>query len=77
MDPLTWFVVALAMTAISVAISYALRPKSVTPEPAELAEFQFPQAEEGTPQAVVFGDVWQDGYQHLWHGNLQTNAIKK
>ncbi len=45
--------------------------------PASLEDFDFPQVEEGTPQAVFFGDCWTQGWMILWYGNLRTTKIKK
>lgn len=45
-------------------------------KPASADEFDFPQSEEGTPQAVLFGDAWTTGYQTVWHGNMRTKKIK-
>lgn len=58
-------------------ISYALAPKQQVPPPASLEEFDFPQIEEGTPQAVIFGDVWVEDWMVLAYGNLRTTTIQR
>lgn len=70
---LVWAVGALVA---SYAITMLLMPKPDVPKPAALEDFDFPQVDEGTPQAVVFGDVVCDGWQVLWYANLRSTAIK-
>ena len=68
------FIFAIA----ALVVSYLLtpKPKVETPKPATLDEFDFPQIEEGTPQCVVFGDVWIPDWTVLWFGNMRTSAIR-
>ena len=68
------FIFAIA----ALVVSYLLtpKPKVETPKPATLDEFDFPQIEEGTPQCVIFGDVWIPDWCVLWFGNMRTSAIK-
>jgi hypothetical protein len=72
-----WFV-ALAFMVVSVALTVLIQPHSQNqvPDPAGLKDFDFPQDAEGTPQTVVFGDVWLDGWFVAWFGNLRTEPIK-
>lgn len=67
--------VQLAIFVVSLIISYATRPKPETPRPAAFEDFQFPQAEEGTPQAVFFGDVWTEDWMVVGVGNYRTTPI--
>ena len=60
---------------ISSLLSYALSPRPATPQPATLEDFQFPQVNEGTPQVVVFGDCWLEGWTVLSYGDLRSDAI--
>lgn len=54
----------------------ALAMKKPAPPPqTTLDDFEIPQIEEGTPQAVIFGDVWLEGWQVLWYGNYRTTKI--
>lgn len=62
---------------ISAAVSYATRPKPTRPTAAAFEDFDFPQAKEGTPQIVVFGDVWIDGWTVLGLGNYRVEEIRK
>ena len=68
------FIFAIA----ALVASYLLtpKPKVETPKPATLDEFDFPQIEEGTPQCVIFGDVWIPDWTVLWFGNMRTSAIR-
>lgn len=59
----------------SYAISALLTPKQKIDKP-KLSDFEFPQVDEGTPQAVVFGTAWTAGWQVLWYGNLHTTKVK-
>ena len=70
------FLIALALMAVSYIISAALIKPPEPQKPAALEDFKFPQADEGTPEAVIFGDVWLDGWMVLWYGNLRNSAIK-
>lgn len=67
---------AIGMLIASYLIQAVLAPKPIKPAPAALDEFDFPQMEEGTPQAVVFGDVWTPDWCVLWYGNYRTSAVK-
>ena len=72
------FIFAIALLVVSYAIT-ALTSKSTKPKdarPSTLAEFQLPQFEVGTPQAVVFGEVWTHDWMVLYYGNLKTEAIR-
>lgn len=67
----------LIVLAISTVISIALMPKqkSNRPQSATIDDFDLPQATEGTPQMVVFGEVWSGGWMVLEYGNLRTRDI--
>ena len=69
--------VQLFILVVSSIIQNASRPKPKTPKPAALSEFEFPQIEEGTPQEVIFGDCWSNGWFVLGVGNFRTSPIKK
>lgn len=74
MDPYTW--VYIVVLLVSAYISYENRPKTTTPKPAAFEEFEFPQFEEGTPQAVTFGDCWTKDWFVLAVGNYRTSRIR-
>ncbi len=61
---------------LSVAIqAITVKPQQV--KPASLADFDFPQTNEGIPETVFFGDCWSQGWMVLWFGNMRTTKIKK
>lgn len=66
-----WALVLMVVSTLIQAI--LLKPQQV--KPAALADFDFPQADEGTPQAVFFGDCWTEGWMVLWYGNYRTTKI--
>lgn len=70
------FLYYLAAMVVSYALAQALQPKPKNRPPATMDDFEFPQAEEGTPQPVFFGDVWTSGWTVLSYGNLRTKAIE-
>jgi len=72
MDPIT----ALIMLVASFAISYALMPTTPDQKPENFEDIQFPQTEEGTAQAVIFGDCWSGDWTILALGNYRTTAIE-
>lgn len=74
MDPLTW--AAIAMLVASIAISVATANKAQAPKVATMDDMNIPQVDEGTPQAVFFGDCWTADWMVLWTGNLRTTKIK-
>ena len=70
------FIFAIALMVASYAIQSLITPKPQKPAPAALDDFDFPQVEEGTPQAVIFGDVWIEDWTVLWFGNMRTSPIR-
>jgi hypothetical protein len=68
---------ALAMLVVSAIITVAAMPKTPEPKPTAFEDLDFPQADEGTPQAVIFGDVWVDDWTVLGIGSYRTSAIKQ
>lgn len=68
--PLYLFVLVAA-----ILIGIALAPKPTVPQPATLEDFDFPKADEGGPQIVIFGDVWINGWTVLEYGNLRADPI--
>lgn len=74
MDPLTW--AAIGMLVASLAISISTANKAEKPKVATLDDMGIPQVDEGTAQAVFFGDCWTGDWMVLWTGNLRTSKIK-
>ena len=70
--PPIWLIVLI----VNIIISVALAPKPTVPTAATLKDFNFPQATEGTPQMVIFGDVWVTGWTVLAYGDLTTEGIE-
>lgn len=68
---------ALFLLAASLIISVAMTPKLKPPPPAAFEDFDFPQSDEGTPQAVYFGECWSTDWMVLAVGNYRTTAITK
>jgi len=69
--------IALASMVLSAVISASMMPKHQPPKPAAFEDFDFPQVDEGTPQAVIFGDCWSGDWTVLAVGNYRTTPIKK
>lgn len=72
--------IALALMAASALLQALItkapaRPANATPVGIEA--FDIPQIKEGTPQIVIFGDVWLTDWQVLWYGNLRSEGITK
>ena len=75
MDPIT-LIFAVALMIGGYALTAMTQPAASKPMPAAFEDFDFPQADEGTPQAVIFGDVWTEDFTVLWYGNYRTSAVK-
>lgn len=67
---------AIIYIAISIIITRAMQPKAQAQPPAAFEDFDFPQADEGTPQAVIFGDCWSEDWMVLGVGNYRTEEIR-
>lgn len=70
------FLWAIGMLIASYVIQALITPKPEKPKPAALEDFDFPQVDEGTPQSVIFGDVWVSDWHVLWYGNMRTSTVK-
>jgi hypothetical protein len=71
------FVFAIILLVASYAIQALMQPKPVNAKPAAFDDFDLPVVDEGSPQAVVFGDVWSPDWMVLWFGNYRTVSIRK
>lgn len=67
---------ALVMLVASYLLSAITATKPPNQKPASADDFDFPQPDEGTPQIVVFGDVWIEDWMVTWSGNFKSKAIK-
>lgn len=72
MPAIAWALVLMVASYVITAITM----KTQNAKPTSLEDFDFPQVDEGTPHAVVFGDVWLDGWMVLWYGDFRTSKIK-
>lgn len=70
------FLAFLVVMIATYFISQAMVKKPTPPDAAKLSDFDFPQANEGTPQAVFFGDNWSGDWMVLGVGNYRTQPIK-
>ncbi|RKG29969.1 hypothetical protein D7V21_16720, partial [Acinetobacter guerrae] len=67
--------VQIALFIASLVISYALQPKPQRQKPAAFEDFDFPTVDDGTPQIVVFGDVWLTDWTVIGVGNYRNETI--
>lgn len=70
------FLVYFLITVGSYAVNSLLRKPAEKPTAAAFDDFDYPQVEEGTPQAVIFGDVWSDDWTIVALGNFSSTAVK-
>lgn len=59
----------------SYILSVSMQPKQQQPAPTAFEDIDFPQADEGTPQCVVFGDCWISDWTVLAVGNYRVEEI--
>lgn len=74
------FIWALALLIVSYTITALTAKKPAGAEdakPATFEEFEFPQHEAGTPQAVIFGESWTEDWMVLYYGNLLAEPIRQ
>lgn len=66
----------VAVMVVSSYLATAMAPTPKGPDPATFDGFDFPQADDGTPQAVIFGDCWTGDWTVLALGNYRTTPIR-
>lgn len=66
---------ALIMIAISLIITTSMAPKPAKREPEQFEDLDFPQTDDGTPQTVIFGDVWINDWTIVGIGNYRTTEM--
>jgi len=71
MDPLTYFFISLALSAVA----YLITPKPSLPSQA-VQELNLPTAESGKPKNVVFGEVLVKSPNYLWFGHKDQSKRK-
>jgi hypothetical protein len=69
------FPVQLIWMVVSYVVAAALQPKPPKPKPAAFDDFDFPMADEGTPQQVIFGDCWTGDWMVLSVGRFRRVQI--
>jgi hypothetical protein len=72
MDPFTIAILLMIAAAAITAMTSKGPPKPVA---ANISQFTAPQSAEGSPQGVVFGDVWVSDFFVLYFGNLKSQPI--
>lgn len=70
-----WWI-GIALMIASYIISALFAPKPQDAKPAAQKEFDFPQIDEGTPQAVIFGEVWTEDWMIAGVGNYKNTPIR-
>jgi hypothetical protein len=68
---------ALFFLAASLLITALFTPRTQQPSPPAFSDFDFPQADEGTPQAVYFGECWSTSWMVLAVGDYRVTPIRK
>lgn len=66
----------VAYMVVSIILAVALQPKQQNRPPEAFEDIEFPQADEGTRQAVIFGDCWTGDWMVLAVGNYRTSEIR-
>jgi hypothetical protein len=72
-----WTILAQLVIAYIVASAFMPSASVQKREAEKQKDIDFPQAEEGTPQAVIFGDCWSGDWTILSIGRYRTEAIEK
>ncbi|HDR1101063.1 hypothetical protein [Pasteurella multocida] len=75
-----WAIVRfVAVMVVSYLVNQALAPRQRGQgvEAVSSDDWNFPQADEGIPQCVFFGDCWTEDWQVLAYGNYRSSPIKK
>ncbi len=67
---------AIILLITSIIISASIAPKVQDRRPEAFEEIDFPQADEGTRQCVIFGDCWSGDWMVLAVGNYRTQEIR-
>lgn len=67
----------LVWLVVSALINYALAAKPPKPKPAAIDDFDIPQAVQGAPFAMIFGEVEDKSPVVAWYGDLTSKPIKK
>ena len=68
--------VQIVVMVVAMIVAYATRPHPQKPPAATLSDVSVPTIDQGTPIAVVFGDVWVDSWCVLWYGDMRVTPIQ-
>jgi hypothetical protein len=68
---------AVFMMVASYMISASMVQKPDDARPSRFEDIDFPRAEEGSTQAVIFGDCWCGDWTVLGVGNYSVSPITK
>ncbi len=69
---------AIFYLAASLLMTALFTPKvNQNNAPATRDDFDFPQADEGTPQAVYFGEGWSSSWMVIAVGDYRVTEIRK
>lgn len=66
---------AVWLMIFSTIVTIALMPKAQSATPVAFEDIDFPQVDEGTAQAVFFGDVTTSDWLVITVGNYRTEGI--
>jgi len=69
------FVVQVAIMVV-LSMLLAPKPKTQTPKPLGLEQFDIPTVEEGRPIQVLFGKKYIASPNVVWFGHLKSQAVK-
>lgn len=67
----------MLVASLFFSIIFAPSSQNFTQQAEALSDIAFPQADEGTPQAVFFGECWTGDWAVLGVGNYRTTPIVK
>ncbi len=73
---LAMFVVSMLYSAYSANKAAKAAAKSASVDPADWSSAEWPTADEGTPQAMIFGDCWSEDWFVLAVGNKRARPIQ-
>jgi hypothetical protein len=72
---MAWFILAAAV-AVSIAISFLLRPRAKKRKPEETQDMDNPTAEAGRPYPVIFGTLMVKGLNVVWFGDKSLRTYQ-
>lgn len=67
---------AIVLLIAAYVLSTVLAKPPPTQNPSKLTDFNVPTVAEGTPQTVVFGEVWCSAWTVLFYGDFHVTPTK-